>query len=173
VRKPTLTVVALTALFAITACSGDADTDRGGNSAVGATSSVAAASPTSAGQPQTIEAARAAAQAELDAYAAGDWKGAWDLWTKTGKAAISRDDYARLHVTCKTQTGITFEITTMRLESPSVAVVNWKRLIVVGSHEMHYEDGQWRFQPDAAAMADYAKGIDKIIADRKADGNCG
>jgi hypothetical protein len=164
--------VALVAFAALAACS-TADVDGGDKPPAGATSTVVPPSPTKAGQPQTVEAAKAAAQAEFDAYAAGDWKGAWDLWTKAGKAAIARDDYARLHVTCKTQTGLTFEITTARLESPTVAVVNWKRLIVAGSHEMHYEDGQWRFQPDAAAMADYAKGVEKMISDRKADDNCG
>ncbi|OKI49892.1 hypothetical protein [Micromonospora sp. CB01531] len=111
-------------------------------------------------------------QKEFDAYAAGDWKGAWDLWTKEGKTAITRDEYARLHTECKTITGLTFEITNARLEGEDKAVVNFKRSIVAGMSEIRYEDGQWRYQPDADSMADYAKGVDKVIAEGRASGRC-
>jgi len=145
----------------------------------GAQPSSTSAPPTSpvsappSAEPRTLDAAKAAAQHEFDAYAAGDWAGAWDLWTAAGKAAMSRADYVRLHTECKTLTGIVFEITGARLEGESRAVVTWKRSIAAGKTTMLYEGGGWRYQPDAEAMAGYDKGIDKLTADKKAAGDCG
>jgi hypothetical protein len=135
-----------------------------------------AAIPTSAApsaEPRTLDAAKALAQREGDAYAAGDWAGAWDLWTKAGKAAISRANYVRLHTTCKTVTGPPLTVKSIRAEGPDKAVVVYERLGFSLSYTLVYEDGQWRFQPDDKSMADYAKGIDRLIADQKAAGDCG
>ncbi|WP_328414493.1 hypothetical protein OG470_20300 [Micromonospora sp. NBC_00389] len=137
-----------------------------------AASGAAAAETKAATEPKTVDAAKALAQREFDTYASGDWKGAWDLWTSVGKAAISRDEYARLNAECKTITGLTFEITTARLEGEDTAIVNYKRSIVAGTSEIRYVDGQWRYQPDAESMADYAKGVDKVIAEGRASGRC-
>ncbi|NJC69133.1 hypothetical protein HC031_05285 [Planosporangium thailandense] len=160
---------AVSIAFALGACGGKASDTP----AATATRSTAAASPTPSAEPKTVDAAKAAAQREFDLYAAGDWAGAWDLWTKAGKAAFSRSDYSRLHTECKTLTGLTFEITNARLENDTTAVVAYKRSIAAGTANMMYEDGGWRYQPDASSMADYAKGVDKLIADSKQEGRCG
>jgi len=123
----------------------------------GPSANAAAADRTEAGARQT-------AQAELDAYAAGDWQGAWDLWTKAGKAAISRNDYQRLHTECETVTGIPFEVKTVRLEGPDRAVFTGERASFQFTYELHFEDGHWRYQPEAKSLADYAKGVDALIA---------
>lgn len=169
-RKTIVTVVAIcTALVAGACTSATGSSAPAGTPTVAATEPAPAPSPT---EPQTAEAAKAAAERELNAYAAGDWRGAWDLWTAKGKAAISRDQYHGLHTACQTITGTLFEVTAARLESPTRAVVTYTRLIVAGTADMQYEDGAWRYQPDAEAMADYAKGVDKILAKRRADGAC-
>ena len=124
-------------------------------------------------EPRTLDAAKALAQREGDAYAAGDWAGAWDLFTKAGKAAISRADYVRLHTTCKTLTGPAMTVKLIRAEGPDKAVVVYERLGFTFSYTLVYEDGQWRFQPDDEAMAGYAMGVDKLIADKTAAGTCG
>lgn len=58
------------------------------------------------------------------------------------------------------------------MEGEDKAVVNYKRLIAAGMAEIHYQDGQWRYQPDADSMADYAKGVDKVVAEGRASGRC-
>jgi hypothetical protein len=165
--------VPLLAALGLVACGSDSEptsVEPGGQSPVEVTS--AAASPTPEGDPMTVEAAQAAAEHELDAYAAGDWAGAWDLWTAAGQAAISREEYVRLHTECGTLTGIMFEITNARLEGDDQAVVTWERLIATGAAIMIYEDGVWRYQPEDDDMADYAKGVDQILEERRADGSC-
>lgn len=168
--RKVLTIAAVT-FAALTLATGCSDKPQPADSPPPATTS--AASPTPAAEPRTADAARAAAQREFDAYAAGDWAGAWDLWTAAGKQAMPRADYVRLHTECKTLTGLTFEITGARLEGESKAIVTWKRSIAAGTATMVYEGGAWRYQPDPEAMAGYAKGIDKLIADKKAADECG
>lgn len=128
--------------------------------------------PAPVAEPKTVEAAKAAAQREFDYYAAGDWGGTWDLWTKAGKAAFSREDYIRLHTTCKTITGPTFEITGARLEGDSKAVVNYKRLTFADTGTMVYEGAAWRWQPQPEDMKDYATGVDAMLKKRRAEGSC-
>ncbi|RZU77616.1 hypothetical protein EV384_6347 [Micromonospora kangleipakensis] len=171
-RKTIITIAALGVTLLAAACGTEGTPDQAGPAATGSAAAVAASPAAAPKEPVTVEAAKTAAQKEFDAYAAGDWKGAWDLWTAEGKAAISRDEYARLHTECKTITGLTFEITGTRLEGEGKAVVTWKRSIVAGTADMRYEDGQWRYQPDADSMADYAKGVDKVLAERRAAGSC-
>ena len=163
-RKPAL--ILASALLAA-ACSSPAD-----DTPTATETAAAPAVTTPAAQPQTVDAAKAAAQAEFDAYAAGDWQGTWDLWTAEGKAVISRNDYAKYHDTCKTITGLPFEITNARLEGTDTAIVTYKRATFSGKGEMRYEDGAWRWQPDAEDMAGYREGVDKMIADAKAEGGC-
>jgi hypothetical protein len=122
---------------------------------------------TSSVDDRSADAATRAANAELTAYAAGDWRGAWDLWTAAGKQAISRTDYQRYHTECQTITGIPFQIKTLRLEGDSEAVLVVERQGVQFSYSFFYEDHAWRFQPDTDAMASYAKGVDKLIAECK------
>ncbi|MBQ1028854.1 hypothetical protein ACIP95_07435 [Micromonospora parva] len=167
-RKTIIVVAAVGVALLAAACGTETKPEQTTASA----SSAAVAETKPAAEPKTVDAAKALAQREFDTYAAGDWKGAWDLWTSEGKAAISRDEYARLHTECKTITGLTFEITTSRLEGADTAIVNYKRSIAAGSSEVRYVDGQWRYQPDAESMADYAKGVDKVIAEGRASGRC-
>ncbi|WP_433305996.1 hypothetical protein ACQP2F_19590 [Actinoplanes sp. CA-030573] len=41
------------------------------------------------------------------------------------------------------------------------------------SHEVHYEDGEWRFQPSDDEMADYRIGLDELVEKRTRQGRCG
>ena len=40
------------------------------------------------------------------------------------------------------------------------------------SYTMIYENGAWVFQPPADNIAGYKKGVDKLIADEQASGDC-
>lgn len=87
-RKTVIAIGALgLALFA--AGCGNGGTTESNTPAVTGAASADADKPQ---EPKTAEAAKTLAQKEFDTYAAGDWKGAWDLWTAEGKAAISRDE---------------------------------------------------------------------------------
>lgn len=153
-RAPLITAVAL--LLSLAGCSS-------GQTPAEPTSEARATIPT--GQPKTEEAARAAAKEEFDAYAAGDWGGTWDLWTQAGQKAFSREDYIALHNACKTPVGIPLNIQNVRLEGDS-AIVRIERMTLIKAYTMKYENGEWRFQPEAEDMAGYAKGKDALIAER-------
>jgi len=132
---------------------------------------LAAATPTPSAQPKTADAAKVAAQLEVDRYAAGDFGGAWDLWAASAKTLISRDDYKKLLATCVPITGLPFTVKEARLEDGK-AIVNVERASFQFTYTMEYENGAWRFEPDAESIAGYKKGVDKLIADEKASGDC-
>lgn len=123
-------------------------------------------------QPQTEAAVRALAQEEADRFAAQDYAGAWDLWSKAGKAAISREDYSRMSETCQSG-GVPLKVSSVRMESPTEAVVRIGLGDFQSAYPVIYEAGQWRWQPKASDMADYRLGVDELIAKRKAAGECG
>jgi hypothetical protein len=167
-------LVALSSLVLVsplTAC-GDGDPAA----ATAPSSAPPAASPTlPAAQPKTEAAVRTAAQDEFDAYAAGEYGEAWDLWTAAGQRMISRADYEKLHELCPSATGLRFTIEKVRV-SGDTATVRVSRSIAVFSYKFLYEQGQWRFVPDKAAAADYRyarkAGIAKLAARSKAEGLC-
>ena len=130
-----------------------------------------AASPTSSASD--LDAAKAVAQEEADRYASDDYAGAWDLWTKEGQAAISRDDYVKFHEECP-GAGVPYKVAAIRSDGDNAAVV---RLTVGGSsiafsYRLLFEDGSWRWQPSDSDLADYAKGMDGLIAAAKSEGAC-
>lgn len=162
-------IIAAAALLLVAACGTDSEAPPASQPG---TSNDVPVTTAPAAEPKTVEAAKAAAQKEFDLFAAGDWGGTWDLWTSAGKAAISRDEYIRLHTECQTISGVTFEITNVRLEGADKATVTYKRLIAAGTGTMVYEDGAWRWQPQPDDMKDYAKGVDAVLKERRAAGSC-
>jgi hypothetical protein len=91
----------------------------------------------------------------------------------TGRRGCGTWDYVTLHTTCKTLTGLKFTITAARLEGADRAVIRADRGGLAFTYEMRYENGRWRFQPDAEAMADYRLGLTALIAQNKTEGTCG
>lgn len=136
-----------------------------------APTSPAAPTSTSTTQPKTEAAATAAAQEAFDRYTAGDFAGAWEMYTAAGRAAVSKADYVRLNTTCPKLQGIQVKIVATRVEGDT-ATVRIQLGPLVDSYVMNYEAGQWLLEPTAAAMADYNQGVDKIIASRKAAKSC-
>lgn len=131
------------------------------------------ASPTSAVAPddRSMEAAQRMAQAEMDAFTSGDYAGAWDLWSARGKSAISRTDYIRLNTECKPLQGLPFVIKSIRPEGDG-AVFIAERGGLTFSFALVFEDHGWRFIPPAENLAGYAKGVDALIAEKKAADSC-
>ena len=155
---------ALAALVALTsAC--------GGSSGPAAAASRPASPTAAVQQPRTEAQVRTIAQQEYDAYSAGRWDQAWDLWTTEGKAAFSQADYLKLRHTCPPTPGTAFAISAV-LVNGDHASVRTEHGGAVFSSDFVYQDGQWRYQPPAANMADYRAGVDKAIAKEKAAGTC-
>ncbi len=126
------------------------------------------ASPTA--QPKTMAEASRVAQQEADAFAAGDWGGAWDLWTDAGKRAVSRADYIRYHTTC-TQPGVPVTVVNVRPEGANQAVVQYKTLGLRFAVTLSYANGRWQYAPPDPGR--YAAGVDALIAKKRAAGTCG
>ncbi|WP_433313071.1 hypothetical protein [Micromonospora chersina] len=166
-RKTMISFALVGAGLLTAACGGGGTADKAAPAtpvAVGATSVPAATTEAAKPQePKTVEAAKALEEKALDAYAAGDWRGVWDLYTKEGRAAITRDAYYRAQTECNPITGVDFRITGARMEGTDKAVVTYKRLNVAGTAEVRYEDGQWRHQPRPDSLKEYALGYDKML----------
>lgn len=129
---------------------------------------------TSPSEPQTVEAAKALAQAQVDAFAAGDYAGTWDMWSAEGKAAISREDYVRFNTECPSPIeGVAIDVTSARLENPTTSVVIIKTVGVTASYNVVYQDGKWRWQPNPDGMAKFATGVDAMVANGRSNGQCG
>jgi len=140
------------------------------------TAAAAAKQEAPADQPKTVAAVRAAADEEFESFASRDYGGAWDLWTEVGKKAISRADYEKLFKLCPdTAAGVAFQIKKVKLAaSGDSALVRVQRLASIASFTFKYEDGEWRFQPLEAALADYKLGSPKAIAAKAREaGRCG
>lgn len=132
--------------------------------------STTSAAPASTAEPKTAAAVKAMAQEEADRYSAGDWEGAWELWTAEGKAAVTAQDYARYHNTC-TAPGIPLKVVDVRV-SGDVATIRLEALGFQLAYKAKYEGGAWRWQPNASDLLDYRGGVDKMIKDAKAEGTC-
>jgi hypothetical protein len=123
-------------------------------------------------EPQTAGAAQAALQRAIDRAAAGDAGGAWDLLSSRGQAMISRSDYVAYAQACPGLTGITAEITDVRLETPTRALGIAKFLIIAVKVVALYEAGRWKWDPLPEESAGWSKPLGRRIADAQADGSC-
>jgi hypothetical protein len=122
--------------------------------------------------PRTVAAAKVAVEA-VDRQLSGDYAGAWELYTASGKAAIGKDDFVRLQTACPPKSrGQRAKAVQGRLEDPNTAVI---RIEVAGStaaRTMRNEGGHWLIEPSDTAMADFKLGVDQAIAKQKAAGTC-
>jgi hypothetical protein len=131
----------------------------------------AAASSSSSAVPSEA-ALRAVAKEEFDAYAAGQYGQAWDVWTAHGKGEITRADYEKLHAECKDLgAGVPLKIESMSITG-TTASVRVSRLGFLAAYTFDWENGAWRFEPTAQGAADYALGVDALVAKMKREGSC-
>jgi hypothetical protein len=119
-------------------------------------------------QAKTIEAALGAAREGSAAAASLDFGAFWDLWTAEAQVAISRADYIRLVTECRNpRAGVPVEVATGRFAGNDIVIVDVTRGGQPATYELRFEEGRWRFQPDANSMADYRLGLP---GDRQAAG---
>jgi hypothetical protein len=156
-RLGALAIIAAAALTLTSACSGD---DK-----------PAAAQAAAGPEPRTIDGARAAAQTVFDRFSGGDFAGAWEMYTKAGKQAISKDDYVKLNEACSRK-GLAIQLTSARMEGTDRAIVIAKQLVAAQSYTMVYENTAWKLEPAKEGLALYKQGAAKAIAAQKKAGTC-
>jgi hypothetical protein len=121
--------------------------------------------------PETLAAATAAAQANLDLFTAGDFAGVWEQMEQKVRNGITQSDFVTFYQACKTP-GPKVAVTGMTLQSNDAAVVLVKVHGVERSRIMVYEDGRWNMQATAAFAERLGEPVQQIIAQEKADGVC-
>ncbi|GII79079.1 hypothetical protein Sru01_40610 [Sphaerisporangium rufum] len=124
-------------------------------------------------QPDTEAGARAAAQTLFDSYAAGDHGAFWDGWSSDAHNLISRGDYVRLFELCKpVAQGIRYAVQSATVQGDT-AKVQVTRLIAAFTYDFRYENGRWRFVPEAETQAEYrSKTVEQMVAEKQAAGTC-
>lgn len=128
------------------------------------------AAPTA--QPTTRLLAEATARTEFGLLAGGDYAGAWELWSPQAQQVISRADFVRLSTACPSGLGILVTIEDVTTTGPGESTVTWARGPQRGTSQLRYLDGRWRYQPDAATLAEYRLGADRVIKARRAAHTC-
>lgn len=108
-------------------------------------------------QPQDAQTAQVTAEQVFDNLSDGDWAGAWELWTDTAQSAIKKDDFVDLVSTCTGLQG-DYVVTGVTPVDDSTTTVKWTRTPASGSatsgtNTIKYQNGQWKFEPDAASLA--------------------
>jgi len=122
--------------------------------------------------PETLAAATAAAQADIDRFSTGDFVGVWEHMTQDVRDGIDQDDFVTLYRTCKT-IGPNFSVSGVRLNAGSNdAIVSLTDRGVTHFRVMRYEHGDWDMAPTHDFATRLGKPVQQIIAEEKAAGLC-
>ena len=121
--------------------------------------------------PRPLQAAGVASR-EFGLLAGGGWAQAWTLWSDSARGALSQADFVRLNTECPPALGQPYVIDSTTQVDDSTVRVDWHRAAASGSDTLVYESGSWRFEPDAASLAGYRLGVERLVAQRKAEGAC-
>lgn len=134
-------------------------------------SAVASPSTSRTDVPETLAAATASAQANIDRFTAGDFAGVWENMERDVRNGITQDDFVTFYETCKTP-GPQIRVTGMRLQPDDEALVLMRVHGVERSRSMVYEDGRWNMQATADFAEHLGEPVQQIIAEETADGLC-
>ncbi|WP_140695290.1 hypothetical protein [Mycolicibacterium hodleri] len=160
-------VALLTTLLVCSAC-GPAQ-GASGSSVV--RSAVAGANAPGADVPETLAAATAAAQANIDRFTAGDFAGVWEHMEDSVREGITQKDFVTFYDTCK-KTGAPISVRGMRLQPQDEAIVLMKVSGVERSRIMVYEGGVWNMQATEGFASHLGEPVADIIAKEEAAGLC-
>ena len=120
--------------------------------------------------PETLGAATAAAQANIDRFTAGDFAGVWEHMESDVRAGITQRDFVTFYETCK-KPGGPISVRGARLEAGE-AIVLMKIQGVEKSRTMVYEDGSWNMQATDDFAARLGQPLPQLIAEETAAGLC-
>jgi hypothetical protein len=134
----------------------------------------AAASPTASGQdvPETLSAATAAAQANVDHFSSGDFAGVWERMSREVRDGITQEDFVTVYQTCK-KAGPKIRVTGLRLDAANgAAIVRTEVGGTAGYRIMLFENGNWVMKPTDGFAAHLGEPVEQIVAEEKAAGLC-
>ncbi|MDT5048368.1 MAG: hypothetical protein QOJ20_2417 [Mycobacterium sp.] len=166
-------VAVLAAVLLAAACSSCGNAGRVSNSIIGTARSVAASTIALAPDvPETLSAATAAAQANVDRFSSGDFAGVWEHMSRGVRDGITQEDFVTFYETCK-KTGSKISVAGVRLDAADgEAIVRMKVGGVERSRTMLYENGDWTMKPTDGFAAHLGEPVEQIVAEEKAAGLC-
>ncbi|MBJ7339948.1 hypothetical protein [Mycolicibacterium sp.] len=121
--------------------------------------------------PETLAAATAAAQANIDRFTAGDFAGVWEHMEDTVRAGITQEDFVTFYEACK-KAGPPISVRGVRLQPGDEAIVLMKIRGIERSRIMVYENGVWNMQATDDFASHLGEPVQEIIAKEEAAGLC-
>ena len=166
-------VAVLSAVLLATACSSCGIADGASNSTVGQASSVAGSTTASGPDvPETLSAAIAAAQANVDRFSSGDFAGVWERMSREVRDGITQEDFVTFYETCK-KTGPKIRVAGVRLDAADgEAIVRMEVGGTERSRIMLFENGNWVMKPTQGFAAHLGEPVEQIVAEEKSAGLC-
>jgi len=141
----------------------------------------ATAGPTAAGQPGpptrtpvnvNVAEALAVSTKEFNLLTAGDWAGAWQLWTESAKKQVTRADFVAVNRACPAALRRAYKLQDVQPVNPQLIDLTYRRGDAVHHGALRAVGGRWEFEPDAGTLVEYANGVAAAIAQRKAERQC-
>ena len=168
-----LFIAVLSAVLLATACSSCGIADGASKLSTGQARSVAVSTtPAGADVPETLSAATAAAQANVDHFSAGDFAGVWERMSRQVRDGITQQDFVTFYETCK-KAGPKIRVVGVSLDAAvGEAIV---RMEVEGTQRpriMAFEDGNWVMKPTPGFAAHLGEPVEQIVAEEKSAGLC-
>ena len=122
--------------------------------------------------PETLSAATAAAQANVDHFSSGDFAGVWERMSREVRDGITQEDFVSFYETCK-KAGPKIRVACVRLgPADHEAIVS---MAVEGAERpriMLFENGTWVMKPTPGFAAHLGEPVAQLIAEEKAAGLC-
>jgi hypothetical protein len=166
-------IAVLSAVLLATACSSCGIADGASKSTIGQARSVAASTTASGGDvPETLSAATAAAQANVDHFSSGDFAGVWERMSREVRDGITQEDFVTFYETCK-KAGPKIRVAGVRLDAADGEAI--VRMEVGGTERpriMLFENGNWVMKPTEGFAAHLGEPVEQIVAEEKSAGLC-
>jgi len=168
-----LFIAALSAVLLAAACASCGIADVAPKATHGQVRPVMAGTAASEGDvPETLSAATAAAQANVDHFSSGDFAGVWERMSREVRDGITQQDFVTFYETCK-KVGSKIRVAGVSLDlANGEAVVSMK---VDGADKpriMLFENGTWVMKPTPGFAAHLGKPVQQIVAEEQSAGLC-
>jgi hypothetical protein len=141
-------------------------------STTGAPGRPAPASPTRTPVNVNVGAALEVSTKEFDLLSAGNWAGAWALWTESARKQVPRDAFVAVNRACPAALRQAYRLQDVKPINTQLIELTYRRGENVHHGALRAARGGWEFEPDAGTLVEYANGVDAAIAKRKAANQC-
>jgi hypothetical protein len=130
------------------------------------------ASPTRTPVNVNVGAALEVSTKEFELLTAGDWAGAWALWTLSAQQQVPRDAFVAVNKACPAMLRQAYKLQDVQPINTELIELTYRRADNVHHGSLQAVGGGWRFEPDAKTLVEYVNGADAAIAKRKAAKQC-